>query len=227
MKTYEVLIADDSDRARKAVRMILDSDERFQVVAEATHGEEAIQKAHACMPDLVLMDIHMPGINGFEATKVIKQELPYIRVVMLSVSDNAADLFEAIRHGAQGYLMKSLQPDDWLTYLHGILDGDTPLSRKMATRLLSEFQGTSSLEPKQTPSTQGAKLTGREQEILEHVSTGATNREIAGRLFISENTVKNHLKNIMAKLHFQNRVQLATYSKEIRPSQGRGGFENR
>jgi two-component system nitrate/nitrite response regulator NarL len=162
------------------------------------------------MPDLVLMDINMPGMNGFEATRIIKQELPYVRIVILSVSDDAADLFEAIRHGAQGYLIKSLQPADWVSYLHGILDGDTPISRKMAEKLLAEFKSAPSL--RSVSAAHVEKLTTREQEILELVSTGATNRAIAEKLLISENTVKNHLKNIMAKLHIQNRVQLATYA---------------
>jgi two-component system, NarL family, nitrate/nitrite response regulator NarL len=214
MKTYEILIADDSERARKAVRMILDADPQFKVVAEATNGDEAVRRTKECMPDLVLMDINMPGMNGFEATRIIKQELPYVRVVILSVSDDAADLFEAIRNGAQGYLVKSLQPADWVTYLHGILDGETPVSRSMAEKLLAEFKTTPTTKP--APATHVEKLTSREQEILELVSTGATNREIAVKLFISENTVKNHLKNIMAKLHIQNRVQLATYAMENR-----------
>ncbi len=218
MKTYEVLIADDSERARQAVRIILDSDPEFQVVAEATNGEEAIVKTKECMPDLVLMDINMPGMSGLEATRIIKQELPYVRVVILSVSDDAADLFEAIRNGAQGYLVKSLQPADWLTYLHGILDGETPISRKMAEKLLAEFKTTPVSKPGHP--THAEKLTSREQEILELVSTGATNREIAAKLFISENTVKNHLKNIMAKLHIQNRVQLAMYAREHRFERG-------
>lgn len=218
MKSYEILIADDSERARKAVRIILDSDPRFQVVAEATNGYEAITMTKEHMPDLVLMDINMPGMNGLEATGIIKQELPYVRVVILSVSDDATDLFEAIRNGAQGYLVKSIQPADWVTYLHGILDGETPVSRKMAEKLLAEFKTSPAMRPV-TP-THIERLTNREQEILELVCTGATNREIAAKLFISENTVKNHLKNIMAKLHIQNRVQLATYTRENRSIKG-------
>lgn len=211
MKTYEILIADDSERARKAVRIILEAEPQFKVISEATNGYEAVNQTKECMPDLVLMDINMPGMTGFEATRIIKQELPHVPVIMLSVSDDAADLFEAIRNGAQGYLVKSVQPADWIAYLHGILDGETPVSRNMAQRLMAEF--------KTTPSSRSAlfthveKLTSREHEILELVSTGATNREIAAKLFISENTVKNHMKNMMAKLHIQNRVQLANYAR--------------
>lgn len=211
MKVYDILVADDSEPARKAVRMILDSDPQFRVIGEAESGEEAIKKAKEYMPDLLLMDINMPHLSGLEATRVVKQELPYVTVVILTVSDDASDLFEAIRNGAQGYLIKSLHPSDWITYLHGILDGDTPISRAMADRILMEFKPTQdSSEPDKS---ELQKLTEREQEILEWVATGATNREIANGLFIAENTVKNHLKNILAKLHLQNRVQLAAFAK--------------
>ncbi|QQE79878.1 response regulator transcription factor [Alicyclobacillus sp. SO9] len=210
METYHVVIADDSEKSRKAVRLLLNADKQFQVVAEAATGNQAIEKTREHMPDLVLMDINMPDCNGFEATRLIKKEFPYVRVVILSVSDDATDLFDGIRNGAQGYLVKSMQPSDWIHYLHGIMDGDTPVSREIAKRLLAEFKyegvgqfGTEGVE----------KLTHREQEILKWVSTGASNKEIASNLFISENTVKNHLKNIMAKLHIQNRVQLAIYAQ--------------
>lgn len=214
MKIFDILVADDSESARKAVRMILSAEPQFRVIAEASDGEEAVQKAKEWMPDLLLMDINMPRLNGLEATRVIKQELPYVTVVMLTVSDDAQNLFEAIRNGAQGYLIKSLHPGDWITYLHDVLDGDTPISRAMADRILMEFKPTHG-EP-DVLKMELQKLTEREREILEWVATGATNREIASNLFIAENTVKNHLKNILAKLHLQNRVQLATFARNHR-----------
>ncbi|WP_206917966.1 response regulator [Alicyclobacillus suci] len=214
MGSYKILIADDNARSRSAIRLLLNSEPLFQVVADAKNGEEAIVFARQHVPDLVLMDINMPGMNGFEATRQIKQMLPNVRIVILSVSDDAADLFEAIRNGAQGYLIKSLRPSDWITYLHGVLDGETPLPREMAERLLSEFRTNPTIKGCQADNIE--KLTNREREILELVSRGATNREIANALFIAENTVKNHLKNIMAKLHIQNRVQLATYVRDKR-----------
>lgn len=209
---FEILLADDNERVRSGIRALIESEPQFNVIAEARDGREAIVMAERHMPDLVLMDINMPEINGFEATRIIKQELPYVRVVMLSVSDDAADLFEAIRNGAQGYLVKSLQPSDWIAYLHGILDGDAPVSRTVAERLLAEFQ-TIHVSKELTDSDLNM-LTSREVDVLKQVSTGASNREIASLLFISENTVKNHLKNIMAKLHIRNRVQLATYARD-------------
>ena len=208
MKTYNVIIADDSARARQAIRMVLQAEPKLQIVAEATSGQEVLQLAKQLIPDLILMDIHMPEIDGLQATRQIKREFPYIYVVILSVSDDPADLFEAIRSGAQGYLVKSLDPQDWILYLQGILEGDTPISRTMAKRLLSEFKASTG---RGLDDTSFSSLTVRENEILELVSQGATNREIANQLFIAENTVKNHLKNIMSKLHIKNRVQLATY----------------
>ena len=214
LREYSVLIVDDSKRAREAVRLILDADPRFRVIAEAADGLQAVDRATQLMPDLILMDINMPKLNGMEATRVIKRALPYLVVVMLSVSDDAADLFEAIRHGAQGYLVKSLNPTHWIEYLHGILDGEAPVPRSMAQRLLAEFKMTGTATVAAMADVE--ILTSREREILALVATGATNRDIATRLFISENTVKNHLKNIMAKLHIQNRVQLAGLVKDSR-----------
>lgn len=211
MKPHDVLIADDSARARRAIRLILDGSESFRVVAEASTGIEAVDLAKQLTPDIVLMDIHMPQMDGLRATRLIKRELPNIKVVMLSVSDAAADLFEAIRCGAQGYLVKSLDPSDWLSYLQGVLDGETPMSKVIAQRILSEFRSPD-LSTGKSPDS--GLLTQRELEILDFVRQGATNREIATRLFISENTVKNHLKNIMAKLHIENRVQLAAYASK-------------
>ncbi len=220
LKTYDLIIADDSKRAREAIRMILESEPQFHIIAEAKSGIEAIQLATELMPDLILMDITMPELDGLQATWRIKHDLPYIHVVILSVSDDPADLFEAIRSGAQGYLVKRLDPKHWISYLHGILDDETPISRNMAERLLAEFRG-STIE-RSSENKMISSLTVREGEILRLVSIGSTNREIAKKLFISENTVKNHLKNIMAKLHIKNRVQLATLAAaQFNPSSQR------
>ncbi|KPV43761.1 response regulator [Alicyclobacillus ferrooxydans] len=209
---YQIMIADDSERARKAVRIILESDEHFVVQAEAVNGQDAIVKARQYHPDLILMDINMPDMSGLEVTRIIKQELPDTRIVILSVSDDAADLFDAIRSGAQGYLVKRLEPEDWIMYLYGVLDDETRVPREMAEKLLAEFRAVPS------PKTDAAaleQLTTREREIIDLVCTGATNKDIANMLFIAENTVKNHLKNIMAKLYLQSRVQLILYAQNL------------
>ena len=213
---YQIMVADDSERARKAVRIILESDPHFVVQAEAVNGQDAISKARQYHPDLILMDINMPNMNGLEATRMIKQELPETRIVILSVSDDAGDLFDAIRSGAQGYLVKRLEPEDWIAYLYGVMNDETRVPRDIAEKLLSEFR--SDTVPK-TDATAASELTSREREIIDLVCTGAANKEIAAMLFISENTVKNHMKNIMAKLRLQNRVQLILYAKNHMKSQ--------
>lgn len=207
MNQYRVLIADDHPMARLAIRSLLEQDRSFQVIGEATNGEEAFRLCGELQPDLVLMDINMPKWSGLEATREVKKAYPHIKVVILSVSDDVGDLFTAIQFGAQGYLLKNLEPDDWITYLNALLDEDAEVSREMASRLLHRFRSDNSLnEPHPNV------LTPREKEILLCVATGETNREISDTLHIAENTVKNHIKNILEKLELVNRVQLAAYA---------------
>lgn len=238
-----VLIVDDHPLARLGIETILGEDPAFTVVGYAADGNQAVEKARELMPDVILMDINLPGQDGLAATRQIKEEMPYVRVVIVTVSDDAQDLFEAIRSGAQGYLLKNLSPEEWTEYLHAVAQGEARISRKIARRILREFRVDP--EGQQAPigpsgyhahSTQVGKpvahagisarsaeiqpgngespdvLSERESEILRWVAKGASNKEIAQQLFISENTVKNHLKNILAKLHLRNRVQLATYA---------------
>jgi len=207
MSAYRVLIADDHPMARMAIRSLLEQDPSFEVVGEATNGEEAYTLCGQLQPDLVLMDINMPGWSGLEATRVVKKAYPHIKVVILSVSDDVGDLITAIQFGAQGYLLKNLEPDDWITYLHALLGEDSDVSREMATRLFHHFRQEERLD-EPTPDV----LTPREREIVKYVGAGKTNREISDALVIAENTVKNHIKNILEKLQLANRVQLAAYA---------------
>jgi two-component system, NarL family, nitrate/nitrite response regulator NarL len=209
MMNYRVLIADDHPLSRRAVRLLLEGETAFECIGEAKDGQEAVELSEKLLPDLVLMDIRMPEMNGLEAVKRIKQRLPQIRIVMLTVSDDAADLFAAIQYGAQGYLLKNMDPDDWIHYLKGLLEDDPEISRHMADRLLQSFRTPqASLAAEVQPSV----LSQRESEILQHVASGRSNRQIAEQLIITENTVKNHVKNILAKLNLQNRVQLTAYA---------------
>lgn len=205
---FRILIVDDHKHAREAMRTILRMDSAFEVVAEATSGREAIDLTETCMPDLILMDINMPAMDGMETTKAIKARFPYIKIVMVTVSDDIAHLFEALKNGAQGYLLKHLRPEEWHHYLKAIASDEVPLSRGLAMRIIREFS------PERKPKFERTPLTGREQDILVQVAKGLPNREIALRLNISEHTVKNHLKNILQKLHLENRVQLARYAIE-------------
>lgn len=207
MVRYRVLIADDHPLAREAIKSLLEGDDAFDIVAEAENGEQAVQLCAEIQPDLVMMDINMPKKNGLEATRLIKHAMPHVKIVILSVSDNVADLFTAIQFGAQGYLLKNLEPDDWLSYLHALLDEDREIPREMAGRLFPQFRNHNTTA-KGNPDV----LTPREQEILAYVATGVTNRHIAEQLSIAENTVKNHIKNLLEKLSLNNRVQLAAYA---------------
>jgi two-component system, NarL family, nitrate/nitrite response regulator NarL len=204
---FRILIADDHPHARKAILAMLEDDPYFNIVGQAKNGEEAIEMSQELNPDIILMDIEMPVLNGLEATKFIKEKSPFIKVIVLSVSDNVADLFTAIQYGAQGYLLKNMDPDEWLKYLHSVVEGKSDATRGMAGKLLYQFR-----EKDLQNSTHAQSLTRREKEILLLISNGISNKKIAEQLFISENTVKNHLKNLLEKLELENRVQLAIYA---------------
>lgn len=211
MEPIRVLIVDDHTLFRRGLRGLLETQEDIEVVGEAANGLEAVEKTRELMPDLILMDIWMPQCNGLEATRRIKQEMPYVRIVVLTVSDDDYTLFEAIKAGAQGYLLKDLDPEELFTLIRGVMRGEAPISRSLAARILNEFarnvrrdEGLGQIQP--------PLLTQREKEVLQLLVEGYTNKEIAQKLNIAENTVKNHLRNIMEKLHLQNRVQLAVYA---------------
>jgi DNA-binding NarL/FixJ family response regulator len=160
------------------------------------------------------MDINMPRCDGLLATRLIKRELPHVIVVVLTVSDDAGDLFEAIRSGAQGYLLKSLEPEDWLEYLRDLVRG-AAMPRALAQRILAEFASP------EAPAEPDLTLTEREHEVLHLVASALTNKQVAAALYISEQTVKNHIKSIMRKLHARNRVELTLHAKRL-ASQRRG-----
>jgi RNA polymerase sigma factor (sigma-70 family) len=201
------LIVDDSELARRGIRTILQESPRFEIVGEASDAATGIAKVRELLPDLVLMDLRMPGLSGLDATRAIKEEFPAALVVVLSVSDDPQDLFEAIRRGAQGYLIKHVEPRLWLEYLTAIVQGDARISRAVAERMLQEFTRQSTVPRPALPT-----LTPREEEVLALVARGMPNKEIAATLMIVEGTVKRHLQNILAKLHLRNRVELATFA---------------
>ncbi len=208
MDKKRILLADDHILFRKGLAQLLNSQPDFQVIGEAADGLEALERARELMPDLILMDIDMPRCDGREATRLIKAEMPYVVIVILTVSDDEQDLFAAIKNGAQGYLLKKIDPADLFEQLRGLALGEAALSRLMANKILREF---ARAEP-EPPRTGDDPLTGRERQVLQLVARGLTNREIAETLVIAENTVKNHLRNILSKLHLDNRVQAAAYA---------------
>ncbi|WP_336774531.1 response regulator transcription factor [Paenibacillus sp. MMO-58] len=221
-----VFLVDDHPHGREGMREIIGADPEFTVVGEAASGEEAIARIDDVLPDLVLMDINMPGIGGLEATQQLKYLYPSLKIVMVTVSDDITHLFEAIKRGAQGYLFKNLSPSAWREYLRAVVDDEAPMSKEIAFRLLQEFTSAASsngTNPTKTGTKSGlagdasvmtTPLTSREKDILERVVTGESNKEIAVAFGLSEHTVKNHLKNILQKLHLDNRVQLTRYAYE-------------
>jgi DNA-binding NarL/FixJ family response regulator len=200
------MIVDDHPHAREGIRHILSMDPEFEIVAEAVNGRQAFELTELWMPDIILMDIQMPEMDGLEATKLIKERYPYVKIVMVTVSDDSMHLFEALKKGAQGYLLKSLNPSSWHSYLKAVAVDEAPMSRELANRILQEFAAKAKEPVEQNP------LTGREKQILEYVAKGCSNRDIAEQLTISEHTVKNHLKNILQKLQLDNRMQLMRYA---------------
>ncbi len=205
-----ILLVDDHILFRRGIVNLLESKKDVEVVGEAGDGEEALKKAQELMPDLILMDIAMPGISGSEATQLIKEEMPYVKIVMLTVSERDSDLFQAIRVGADGYLLKDLEPEELYRLCLGVFREEAPLSPLMAAKILREFSSLSG-ERLETIGP-GGNLTPREIAVLELLVEGQTNKQIADSLRVAESTVKNHLRNILAKLHLKNRVQAAAYA---------------
>lgn len=208
MAPIRTLLVDDHVLFRKGLASLL-AHHGIEIVGEAGDGAEAVRRARELAPDLILMDLKMPVCDGLAATRAITQERPESRIVVLTVSDDDADLFEALKAGAKGYLLKNMEPDDLVELLRGVFRSEAPLSRAMAAKLVAEFAEQS--QPGRAVAAQRTTLTPRETEVLQRVANGASNREIAVALCISENTVKNHLRNILEKLHLDNRVQAVAY----------------
>ena len=203
------MLVDDHTLVRNGISSLLVAN-NVDVVGEAGDGLEALESARRLKPDIIVMDIKMPRCNGLEATRLIKAEMPDIKIVILTVSDDDEDLFVAIKIGAEGYLLKDIKGEEFLSLLFGVTRGEAAISSPMATKIIEEFARQSTEKSK--PSSSENELTAREMEVLKLVSTGALNKEMALTLNISENTVKYHLRNIMDKLHLRNRAGLASYA---------------
>lgn len=208
-----VLLVDDHDLFREGLAGIIASQPDMQVIGEAGDGLEGLIKATEMHPDLVLMDLQMPGMDGLEATKRIKEALPEVTVVVLTVRDEDEKLFTALKNGAQGYLLKNIRSAEMLEMLRGAMRKEAAISPALAGRMLEEFRRLSSLAPRSDESEAIEKLTHREQEVLGLVAEGATDKEIAVRLSLSLHTVKSHMRNILAKLQVNSRREAARLAK--------------
>jgi len=210
MKPLRILLVDDQTLFRKAIASLFLTRDDIEVVGEAGDGLEAIAVARETLPDIILMDLNMPNCTGLEAVKVIKQELPDIKVIMLTISDDDQDVFTAIKNGAEGYLLKNMEPRELFEMLEKTRNGELAIKGVLARKILQEFR---QLERKtEKPPETSEALTPREIRVLQLIATGASNLEIAQSLYISENTVKLHLRSILTKLQLNNRIQAAVYA---------------
>ena len=214
MEPIKVLVVDDHTLFRRGIATVLADEPDLKVVGEALDGLDAIKKTKEIAPDVVLMDLNMPRCSGLEATQALQAEMPQVNILVLTVSDSESDLFTAMKFGAKGYILKNAEPEELTHAIFHIARGGVIVSPLMATKLLTEFKDLKTGVERESVPQSDAVLSPREGEVLQLVAKGATNKEIGESLFISENTVKTHLQNIMEKLHLANRSQAAAYAVE-------------
>jgi two-component system NarL family response regulator len=206
-----VVVVDDHALFRRGLENVLSGEPDLVVVGEAADGLQAVERCAEVVPDVVLMDVRMPGASGIEATGKIREAHPGTRVVMLTVSEDEDDLFDAVRAGANGYLLKEVSIDEVAAAVRAVARGHSLVSPSMASKLLAEFNRLATrAEARQR--TDSASLTDRELEVLRLIADGLTNREIAHELYIAENTVKNHVRNILEKLHLHSRMEAVVFA---------------
>jgi two-component system NarL family response regulator len=204
-----VLVVDDQELFRRGLIMLLSGDSDIEVVGEASDGITATDLAVKTAPDVILLDVRMPRRTGVEACRGIKEAVPSAKIIMLTVSDEEADLYESVKNGASGYLLKDSSIEEVAQAIRVVNEGQSLISPSMAVKLIDEFKQMSKPEREQGPA---LRLTEREREVLRLVAKGLNNREVAKELFISENTVKNHVRNILEKLQLHSRMEAVMYA---------------
>jgi DNA-binding NarL/FixJ family response regulator len=206
-----VLVTDDQALFRRGVVVVLSGNDDIEVVGEAGDGEEAVARAQELQPDVVLMDVRMPRLSGIDAARHIRRILPATEVLMLTVSDDEDDLYESIKAGANGYLLKEVAVEEIAETVRAIVQHQAVISPTMTTKLIAEFRSLArrASERDELPP---PGLTDREMQVLSLMAQSRSNKEIAASLFISENTVKNHVRNILEKLHLHSRMEAVTYA---------------
>ncbi|MDP2783639.1 MAG: response regulator transcription factor [Sulfurimicrobium sp.] len=215
MNPIKVLIVDDHTLFRSGIKLLLQRQKDFEVVGEAGDGLEGVKRAKSLRPDVVLLDLHMPGISGREAVSLIIEEAPETRVVMLTVSEDAEDLVDCLRAGAAGYLLKNIETDYLVNAIHSTVRGESIISPLMTGKLVQGLRTQPKTEtPPLQPEAEREKLTPREKEIITLLARGASNKEMARVLNVAESTVKIHVQSILKKLNLTSRVQAAVYAVE-------------
>jgi DNA-binding NarL/FixJ family response regulator len=209
-RAIRVLLVDDHVLLRKGLEGILSLETDICVIGQAASGSEALTLAAALVPDIILLDVNMPCLGGLEACRMLHASVPSSRIVMFTASEDEADLFAAIKAGASGYLLKTTSPQDVAQAVRSVASGQSLISPSMAGKLLHEFLHLARHQSATTAA--GPKLTARELEVLQLISRGMANREIGRSLFISENTVKNHVRNMLEKLHLHSRMEAVLYA---------------
>ncbi|MFC5729599.1 MULTISPECIES: response regulator [Nocardioides] len=204
-----MLVVDDQELFRRGLTMLLGIEEGIEVVGEAGDGVEGVELAVSTVPDVVLLDVRMPKKSGIEACVAIKEAVPMTKIIMLTVSDEEADLYEAVKSGASGYLLKDSSIEEVAQGVRVVADGQSLISPSMAVKLIDEFKTMSA--PDRSAGT-ALKLTDRELEVLRLVAKGLSNRDVAQALAISENTVKNHVRNMLEKLQLHSRMEAVMYA---------------
>ena len=204
-----MLVVDDQELFRRGITMLLAAEPGIEVVGEAGDGIEGVELAESSAPDVVLLDVRMPRRSGIEACVEIKQAVPSAKILMLTMSDEEADLYEAVKSGASGYLLKDSSIEEVAQAIRVVADGQSLISPSMAVKLIDEFKQMSKPEREQGPA---LRLTERELDVLRLVAKGLSNRDVAHRLAISENTVKNHVRNMLEKLQLHSRMEAVMYA---------------
>jgi len=210
-ETIRVVIVDDHALFRRGLDLVLSEEPDIKVVGEAADGIEAVHRAEEIAPDVVVMDVRMPRSTGIEAARRIRERLPDTKVIMLTVSDSEEDLYAAVKAGASGYLLKEISIEELADAVRAVARGHSLISPSMASKLLSEFNALVQQAEERHRSLL-PNLTDRELDVLKLVAKGLSNREISEELYISENTVKNHVRNILEKLHLHSRMEAVVYA---------------
>jgi two-component system NarL family response regulator len=208
MERIKVLIADDHRVVREGLAAILKTKENIEVVGEAENGQEAVEKARSLLPDVIIMDVSMPKMNGVEATRIVKREFPHIGIIALTMYDEQQYIFDLVRAGATGYLLKDSDSAEIVAAIRAIYRGESLIHPSVASKILAEFSAMSQKKGKKSGWVEH-DLTEREITVLRLVADGKTNKEIANALDLSEKTVKNHVRNIFHKLQVYDRTQAA------------------